>query len=90
VPVQLWASEFGGDGVMDRQVAAVDSTLSAEHEYHIVPNSGHFAFLIPCSPALAEALPEICTDAPGFDRAAFHNQFNADVLRFFRANLGDR
>jgi predicted dienelactone hydrolase len=90
VPVQLWASEFGGDGVTDRQLAAVDRNLPAKHEYHVVPNSGHFAFLAPCPPALAEAMPEICTDAPGFDRAAFHEQFNAAVLAFFRANLGTR
>jgi predicted dienelactone hydrolase len=36
---------------------------------------------------LAEAVPEICTDAPGFDRGAFHKKFNADVLAFFRAHL---
>jgi len=59
------------------------------HEYHVVPNSRHFGFLIPCSSALAEAVPEICTDTPGFDRAASHRQFKADVLAFFRANLGD-
>jgi len=88
VPVQLWASEFGGDGITDRQVAAVDRNLLAVHEYHVVPNSGHFAFLIPCPPALAELIPEICADPLGFDRAAFHEQFNADVLAFFRANLG--
>jgi len=37
---------------------------------------------------LAEVIPEICADPLGFDRAAFHEQFNADVLAFFRANLG--
>ena len=42
VPVQLWASEFGGDGVTDRQVAAVDRNLPAVHEYHVVPNSRAF------------------------------------------------
>ena len=90
VPVQLWASEHGGDGVTDRGVAAVDRNLSARHEYHVVPNSGHFAFLIPCPAALAKAVPEICTDTPGFDRVAFHKQFNAEVLAFFRAQLGER
>jgi len=25
--------------------------------------------------------------APGFDRVAFHKQFNADVLAFFQAHL---
>ena len=89
-------------------VAAVDRNLPAMHEYHVVPNSGHFAFLFICPPGLAESVVtacrqglvspcppepqknvrEICTDAPGFDRAAFHKEFNAAVLAFFRANLG--
>jgi predicted dienelactone hydrolase len=87
VPVQLWASERGGDGVSLESVAAVDRSLPRKHEYHVVPNAGHFAFLIPCPPALAKKLPDLCTDAPGFDRAAFHNQFNTDVLAFFRQHL---
>jgi len=90
VPIQLWASELGGDGVTPHNVAAVDSGLPIKHEYHVVPNSAHFAFLAPCPPALAQARPEICTDAPGFDRGTFHQQFDADVLAFFRAQLGDR
>ncbi len=85
--VQLWASERGGDGVTPDSVAAVDKNLPAKHEYHMVPNSGHFAFLTPCSPALAKARPELCIDAPGFDRVAFHKQFNADLLSFFRTHL---
>jgi predicted dienelactone hydrolase len=87
VPVQLWASERGGDGVTPESVAAVDASLPPKHEYHVVPNSAHFAFLPPCQPVLANNRPELCTDAPGFDRAAFHKQFDADVLAFFRAHL---
>jgi predicted dienelactone hydrolase len=84
VPVQLWASEHGGDGVTPESVAAVHSALSAVDEYHVVPGAAHFAFLAPCSPALAAQVPQICTDAPGFDRAAFHQQLNAAALAFFR------
>jgi predicted dienelactone hydrolase len=86
VPVQLWASEHGGDGVTQESVAAVNQNLPAKHDYHLVPNSGHFAFVI-CPPALAKAAPEICTDAPGFDRIAFHKQFNAEVVSFFQTEL---
>ena len=86
VPTQLWASERGGDGVTPESVAAVDKSLTAKHEYHVVPNSAHFAFLL-CSPAMAKNRPELCTDAPGFDRVAFHKQFNADALAFFRTHL---
>jgi predicted dienelactone hydrolase len=87
VPVQLWASERGGDGVFPHDVAAMDGNLPATHEYRVVSNAGHFAFVPPCPPALAAAAPEICTDAPGFDRVAFHRQFDADVLAFFRQHL---
>ncbi|GDY35478.1 hypothetical protein ACINB_13700 [Acidovorax sp. NB1] len=45
------------------------------------------AFLAPCPPALAEAAPEICRDAPGFDRVAFHQGFNAKVVGFFQQHL---
>ena len=92
VPVQLWASERGTEaqanspdrGVMPESVAAVDRNLSAAHEYHVVPNSRHLDFLI-CPPALAGE--PVCKDAPGFDRVAFHKQFNAGVLAFFRVRL---
>lgn len=87
VPVQLWASERGGDGVLPHHVARVDQYLRVEHEYRVVPNAGHFAFLMPCPPELATQSPEICNDAQGFDRAAFHRQFDADVLAFFRTHL---
>jgi len=54
---------------------------------HTVP-AGHSAFLAPCSPQLAAAVPRICTDDPaGFDRVAFHRDFNASVEMFFRERL---
>jgi len=87
VPVQLWASERGGDGVEPHDVAAVDKNLPVAHEYRVVPNSAHFAFLAPCPLAAAKERPELCTDAGGFDRVAFHKQLDAEVLAFFRANL---
>jgi predicted dienelactone hydrolase len=87
VPVQLWQSQTGGDGVTPESVAAVEKFLPAGHEYHVVANAGHFAFLAPCPPALATERPELCTDAPGFDRVAFHKELNAAVVAFFRKHL---
>jgi predicted dienelactone hydrolase len=55
VPLQLWASECGGDGVTPESVAAVDRDLPANHEYRVLPNSSHFAFLLPRPPACASA-----------------------------------
>jgi len=87
IPVQLWASEFGGDGVLPHSADIVDKNLTPKHEYHVVANAVHFSFLAPCSPALAKAVPQICTDATGFDRVAFHRQFDADVVAFFQKQL---
>jgi len=52
-----------------------------------VPNAGHFAFLAPCTLALAAVAPEICYDPEGFDRAAFHREFNPAVVTFFNGKL---
>ncbi len=49
--------------------------------------AGHYAFLPPCSPQLAANLPRFCTDPPGFDRTAFHRDFDVSVVGFFREHL---
>ncbi|HXC60756.1 MAG TPA: hypothetical protein VN645_15680 [Steroidobacteraceae bacterium] len=92
-PIQLWESETAGRGlpniaVAPGSVATLHKALVSQHEYHIVPNAGHFAFVL-CGPSI-KAIPEYCMDAPGFDRAAFHQKFNAEVLRFFLEQLGVR
>lgn len=88
-PIQMWASHEGGQGVTLDQVSAVARDLPVKPEFHAVPNSTHLSFLTPCPPALAKALPDICTDPPGFDREAFHKDFDAQVLSFFRKTLAD-
>ena len=87
VPVQLWASEYAGDLVLPNDVATVDKNLPGPHEYHVVRNAGHFAFLAPCPPKLVSTLPQFCVDANGFDRVAFHERFNDDVIAFFRKHF---
>ncbi len=86
-PVQLWASELGGAGVFLRDVAPLDTKLAAPHEFHVVRNAGHFAFFL-CPPGLEQTDPDLCTDRAGFDRTAFHKQFNAAVVAFLRDKLG--
>jgi predicted dienelactone hydrolase len=87
VPIQLWGSEVGGDGVLPEDVAAMDRRLPSRPDYRVEQNAGHFAFLAPCSAEQARAAPEVCTDPPGFDRVAFHKEFDGDVLAFFREHL---
>jgi len=62
-------------------------TLGTPPEMHVVPHMGHYEFLAPCSPAMAEKLPAICAHEPGFDPVAFHRSFNRAVVGFFERSL---
>jgi predicted dienelactone hydrolase len=94
VPIQLWASALsgedktGGEVTLD-YVSTIMRDLPIKPDYHLVQNAGHYAFLPPCTPELATKRPNICTDRPGFDRAAFHAELNAAALAFFREHLKD-
>jgi predicted dienelactone hydrolase len=87
VPVQLWRA--AEDDVLPHPfyAEAVRLTLPKAPETHVVPNAGHYDFLSPCSAELAKQVPAICTSRPGFDRAAFHVQFNHDIVAFFKRTL---
>lgn len=87
IPIQIWRSEHGGDGVDPASVAAIAHALPAAVEFHTVPASQHFDFLPPCPPEMVKRAPEICSDRQSFDRASFHKEFDAQVLAFFRKNL---
>ena len=87
IPIQLWASAYGGDGVTPESVSAVRNNLPEAPDWRVVDNATHFGFLLPCSPALTAKNLAICSDRPGFDRIAFHNVFNAQVLAFFQQHL---
>jgi predicted dienelactone hydrolase len=87
VPVQLWGAAEDRHQPNPWYEEAVRTALPKPPEYHVVPGADHYAFLAPCSAELAAAAPQICTDPPRFDRAAFHRTFNAEVVRFFRETL---
>lgn len=88
VPVQLWRG--ADDPVLPHPfyAEAVRQDLPRPPQMHVVPHAGHYDFISPCSPAMAERLPEICVSEPGFDRAAFHERFNRAVVKFFKRALG--
>jgi len=87
VPIQLWRGDSDEILRHPNYAQAVYDRLAVKPEYHVVPSAGHFAFLAPCTPSLAAVAPEICRDPPGFDRAAFHREFDQAVVTFFKAKL---
>jgi len=86
-PVQLWLAEKDQEAPNEWNSDIVRKALPVPPDVHKVRGAGHFAFLAPCSEALAKAAPRICSDAPGFDRSTFHEKFNRSVVLFFRKNL---
>jgi predicted dienelactone hydrolase len=86
-PVQLW--QAGADQVLPAPwyVEPVREALPKAPEFHRVERAGHFDFLTPCTAQLAKAAPAVCAPTPGFDRAAFHEDFNRQIARFFAETL---
>ncbi len=87
VPVQIWSSERGGDGLAPENVRQLARFLPVPPDLRVVAGAGHFAFLAPCPPALAAAEPIVCGDPHGFDRRGFHVAFNSAIVQFFRSAL---
>lgn len=84
LPVQLWVGSKDAIVTNAGQVAAL---MPARPERHDVADAGHFSFLAPCPDTLRATAPQICTDPPDFDRAAFQQDFTRAIIRFFRAHL---
>lgn len=87
VPVQLWSGDKDQSVPTPTNAEPVRRELGNRAEWHLVPNAAHFSFMVPCGLAALVAPKQICTDPAGFDRAAFHKTFNAQVVAFFRKTL---
>jgi predicted dienelactone hydrolase len=87
LPMQLWRADEDHILPNPDYAEAVRVALPSPPEYHVVKEADHFDFLAPCDDQLRQFAPQICVSRPGFDRAAFHDVFNHEVVRFFTATL---
>jgi len=90
VPIQLWRAENDRMAPDAWNASIVRQELSQPVENRVVKGADHFVFLAPCSETLARLAPQVCRDAPGIDRVAFHTEFNRAVAEFFRRCLRTR
>jgi predicted dienelactone hydrolase len=86
-PVQIWSAADDRHQPHPYYDEEVRDDLPRAPDYHVVANAGHYDFLPPCDAAFARKRPAICNSLPGFDRAAFHEQFNADMVHAFQTML---
>jgi len=87
IPVQLWRAAADQNAPDAWNSAVVTAGLPARPDLHVVPNANHYSFLPPCTDTLRQFVAFICADEPGFDRSAFHKQFNREVVAFFERAL---
>jgi predicted dienelactone hydrolase len=89
VPLQLWSSDPKLGAQYDSGCCGlgIRNRLPSKPDFHLATGAIHVSFLAPCSPEETAEFSRICTDAPGFDRVAFHKDFHSDVLAFFRKEL---
>jgi predicted dienelactone hydrolase len=85
VPVQLWSGSLDRVEPYATRVAVARRLLPKPPEFHSVAGAGHMTFLAPCPTVMRPLF--FCSDANGFDRNAFHRDFNRSVIAFFRRNL---
>ncbi|MGA2149921.1 MAG: hypothetical protein ABSH49_33770, partial [Bryobacteraceae bacterium] len=90
-PVDLWAAAEDTNVPYATNTEIIRNALRSPVQFHSVEKAAHYAFLKLCDPQMATALPKLwtrlCVDVPGFDRTAFHAQFNAEVVSFFNSRL---
>lgn len=60
---------------------------AAPLEHRVVPGAGHFSFLSPYPPELIGPDAPASLDPEGFDRPAFHEEMEAEILAFLRRVL---
>lgn len=86
VPIRLYRAELD-EAVGPAQLEGVRDRLSVAPEYVVVPGAGHYAFLMPFPPFVADEVGPPARDPAGFDRAAFHIGLNAEIVAFFDRRL---
>ena len=58
IPLLIWRSELGGGGVDPKNSLLTANNLPGKPDIRTVP-ANHFAFLPPCPPQLATAVPHL-------------------------------
>lgn len=59
----------------------------AQIRHRVVENAGHFSFLSPFPDAMSRPGFRPAQDPPGFDRARFHDELNAEIAEFLQREL---
>lgn len=65
----------------------VHGLLPVAHQYKVIENLHHYAFLSPFPDSIAATVGEPAQDLSGFDRRMFLDEINGEIVGFFREHL---
>jgi len=82
VPVRIYAAEF--DAVVPPRYHAepLRQAIKPTPEFVLVRGAGHYSFVEPFPEAIRREVGEGATDPPGFDRAAFQERLQREIVEF--------
>ncbi|GGA08792.1 alpha/beta hydrolase family protein [Dyella caseinilytica] len=86
-PVFLYYGDADHVLIPPENAAHIRPWMKTLVDVKVVHNADHWVFIDPCSAALKQDNPTICSDPPGVDRIQVHQQIDADALAFFRKTL---
>lgn len=81
---------MGSGNVLHRRLAAHlerGLTAAAPLEHRVVAGAGHYSFLSPYPPEMIGPDAPASLDPGGFDRPAFHEEMEGEILGFLRRVL---
>ena len=82
IPVSLLAGDADVNVPPATNIRHVASLLPGA-SLAMLPGAGHYTFLPICAPTMTAAMPQLCSDKPGTDRAAIHQQAIMRASAFF-------
>ncbi len=71
IPVELLAGDKDVTAPVPTNAGHIAALLPAA-KVILVPGAGHYTFVPVCVRAMEQTMPQLCSDAPGTDRAAVH------------------
>ena len=89
IPVELAVGSADPIAPPPANANLIKANIRGAHET-VLPNVAHYTFLDTCTAAGKGAMPEYCTDPPGVERDAIHEQIDGIAVQFFTRNLRPR
>ncbi len=91
VTTPVWIIRAGADNVLKYPFHAeyINGALGANHEYSVIENIEHYAFLSPFPEQIRDEVGIPARDPKGFDRKEFLRVLNEKIVEKFKSQLKD-